>query len=245
MTSNLLVVDWDFFFPMPPANTQRAFELYDWGHAESHMYIGPIWHSRAASFLRNNMPLPDVNNDWHTWWQRFRFADESTLYFHESNAFAVNPRFANYIDGEVWLFDAHHDCGYNRSKSMRAIRTGTWTCEEWMIFYGRMVGVKNLHVRYPIHRPNAFEEEPRPYWSKLDRKFYDPEEETPEFDTVFVCRSGAWVPPWCDEKFERFLNLAPMYLEKVEGGLVERSFDLDEVKAYVKMLDEFFAQKGN
>lgn len=30
-----------------------------------------------------------------------------------------------------------------------------------------------------------------------------------EFDTVFVCRSGAWVPPWCDGQFEEFLDAAP------------------------------------
>ncbi|MFE6664221.1 hypothetical protein ACFVFH_11770 [Streptomyces sp. NPDC057697] len=30
------------------------------------------------------------------------------------------------------------------------------------------------------------------------------------FDLVFVCRSGAWVPPWADASFTDFLHSAPM-----------------------------------
>jgi hypothetical protein len=30
------------------------------------------------------------------------------------------------------------------------------------------------------------------------------------FDAVFVCRSGAWVPSWCDEQFGVFLEACPV-----------------------------------
>jgi hypothetical protein len=31
-----------------------------------------------------------------------------------------------------------------------------------------------------------------------------------QFDKVFVCRSGAWVPPWFDDAFADFLQIAPV-----------------------------------
>lgn len=242
--NNLLVVDWDFFFPMPPYNTLEAFELYDWGHAESMLYITMLWDSRAATFIMNGKPLPRVNDDWKTFWDRFRFAEDTKLYFHESNSAAVNPEFANDVDGEVWLYDAHHDCGYEKMRSFKAIQSGLWSCEDWMVFYGRHVGVENLHVRYPTHRRDAFEEEPTPYYEKLDRQFDDVAEETPTFSTVFVCRSGAWVPSWCDKEFEEFIALAPMDVEELGDGVVEREFSQEAVDAYVRQIETLRKAKG-
>jgi len=98
---SLLVVDWDFFFPMPQADSHESWQLYDWGHAESMIYIKHLWPTRAATFIANGVPLPKVNDEWRTWWQRFSFDRTSVLYFHESNSAAVADEITERVDGEV------------------------------------------------------------------------------------------------------------------------------------------------
>lgn len=228
---NLLVVDWDFFFPMPPAGTVEQVYHYDWGHAETGMFIDMLWTPRALDFIQNNLPLPQVNDDWKTFWDRFDIDPEATVYTDESNAGAVNRLVTDDVTGQVWLYDAHHDCGYYpTAETKKQWREGYWTCEDWMVFYGRRLGVRNLHVRYPTHRSAVFTEEPAPYFKNLERKFDDPAEETPTFHNVFVCRSGAWVPPWCDDAHQRFVHSAPVAEVFELREYYERTFDEQEIR---------------
>jgi hypothetical protein len=238
MTTNLLVVDWDFFFPMPNStSTMEDRELYDWTHSETTFHISSaLWDTRGSTFLYCGRELPMVTEDWRTFWDRFNISGDAQLFVAESNSAAASPEVADDVDGEVWLYDAHHDCGYNTLKSAQAIHSGRWSCEEWMILYGRKVGVSNLHTRYPLHRDQAFEKEPVPYWPQLDRRFDDPTEETPEFHKVFVCRSGAWVPSWCDRQFDYFVDQSS--LEVVDVGTIERTFD----RAHVEKLTDFIRE---
>lgn len=233
-SKNLLVVDWDFFFPRPPEDTEEAFVFYDWGHSENMMFIETLWATRAAGFLMNGKELPKVNGEWRTWWNRFKFDEDCRLYVAESNSRAVHVDVANRVSGEVWLFDAHHDCGYEFKKVREARREGRWSCEDWMVFYGGLLGQRKLHMRYPDHREAAFDEEPLPYYKSLDRKFYYHGEATPVFHTVFVCRSGAWVPPWDDRYFDQFVVLSG--LPVVDVGMVEREFSMEEVDDHIRMM---------
>lgn len=238
---NLLVIDWDFFFPMPLVGSLERDALYDWGHAETGLFVDKVWPLRAAEFYRQDLELPTVNTDWETFWDRFDIDPDAILYTDESNSGAVNTTVTADVTGDVWLYDAHHDCGYTFDLGgLERWTKGEWSCEDWMVFYGRMLGTSHLHVRYPTHRPNAFTEEPIPYFEKikmgLDRKFDDPDELTPIFHSVFVCRSGAWVPPWCDDEHEQFVADAPVS-RIVELRHYEREFNqrqAREVAAFLK-----------
>lgn len=235
----LLVVDFDFFFPRPPSNSKEGFYLYDWSHRENELFIDMLWTPRAETFIRNNMPLPGVK-DWQGFWERFDITPDAKVYTDESNAGAINPEVEKGVS-QVWLYDAHHDAGYDKETVAKSRETGYWSCDDWMAMYADRLGVKNLHARYPLHRVDAFQEEPKPVIARLDRKFDDPAEETPTFGKVFVCRSGAWVPPWCDDEYHQFL--AELDREKVElRPLVERSFDLEKAKASAKAIDEMMAR---
>lgn len=218
---NLLVIDWDYFFPTPElghADTQTALS-FDWGHRESPFFVNDVWTLRAAEFLARDLPLPQVNVAWRTFWDRLRIAEDATLYYADSNVHALDQRIMAGVD-ELWLFDAHHDCGYDRTIDRRLLvrRQATFTCENWMLAYARL-GV-DLHVRYPAWRSYALKVEPRPLIA-VDRRV-DTGAITPSgfttltgwpmlarFDRIYVCRSGAWVPPWADEAFDSFLQLAP------------------------------------
>lgn len=234
MNKNLLVVDWDFFFPDLDGSGKPGSQFYDWGHKETEFFIHNVWGLRAATFLSNDMPLPQVNDEWKTFWDRFTFSPGAELFFAESNCYAVQTRVTPDV-GRVYLFDAHHDSGYNDSRTPKQIAEQfLYGCEDWMIHYWATEA--SLQVIYPRWKTWAFEAEPR---AKIyvPRMFDDPNtlRHFAPFDKVFVCRSGAWVPSWCDPQFEEFIDMAPLPIDSKialdEGGfLPRRDFDLESVE---------------
>lgn len=234
----LLTVDWDYFFPMPNPDSDESFMLYDWAQSESEFLIRHIWESRAQGFVMNGLPLPRVEG-WSGFWNQFKIADDATLYMGESHLFAIDPEVREDID-EVWLFDAHHDAGYRGDESILRDGEERWECENWMVWYD-LIGA-DLHVRYPEWRAWALDREPEPM-ATLDRQVVS-ETNMPDdvvFDRIYVCRSGAWVPPWCDAEFNAWAEETPVSWVENVGPVewqpdVERDFDLDRVKAQA----EFF-----
>jgi hypothetical protein len=199
------------------------------------MFITMLWDIRATGFLMNDLPLPMVEG-WQDWWGQFKLSKNPRLFVGESHCSAVNTKVTHRINGEVWLFDAHHDCGYDEKTDRESVQTGRWTCENWLIWYGRNLGLDNIHMRYPTHRTGAFEEEREPYLPDLDREFYDPQEETPVFDTIYVCRSGAWVPSWCDQEFNQWVADIPIKNYAWVGDHVERTFSRQAVDERIEAL---------
>lgn len=232
----LLVVDWDFFFPTtsPADPTKPDYQLFDWGHRETPFFVdGPLWYSRAVAFHALGRPLPTVTG-FRGFWSAFKFTPGAQLLVADSNAFAASPAVSVGMDhirggvrSEVWLYDAHHDSGYRQvkrpsSELAKIAKAGRYTCEDWMVLY-HSIGA-NLHVRYPQWKAWAFDAEPYALIpdADLDREFDDPTQR-PEhpFDAVFVCRSGAWVPPWCDLDFAAFIREGLTVLEQLSAVNVQ------------------------
>jgi hypothetical protein len=42
------------------------------------------------------------------------------------------------------------------------------------------------------------------------------------FDTVFACRSGGWVPAWCDDQWQQFIDAFPGQVTCVDPDLRPR-----------------------
>lgn len=214
--SNLLVVDFDFFFHNPMESGEHQddeFWLYDWGHSESPLHIDSniIWPSRALGFIHSERPLPQVDVP-DGWWDRFNIDPDSQLYVADSNAYAglLYDQIGDPFE-QVWLFDAHHDLYKFKTPQEVAAWHSTGqdiTCENWM-FKHLMRGAE-LHWRYPRwHQLGPDMAESLPDWIGLDAAYDDGKPMDVEFDTIFLCRSGAWVPPWCDERFMQFMEAAP------------------------------------
>jgi len=230
--SNLLAVDFDSFFPNPLGSPDRNVNdmLYDWGHRENTFFIEMIWGARAQTFLLNGVPLPDLNGLEQSFWPRFRFTRNARLFYADSNACAVSRELTGRrrLWESVWLYDAHHDSGYKQNESAyELLSAGAWACENWMVLYAGMGA--ELHVRYPQWRAWALDAEPQPV-VRVDRAVDDGSTPDVVFDRVFVCRSGAWVPPWhdIDARFEQFVACAPVrHKQDVQpGGVRRRDFDL-------------------
>lgn len=246
----LLVVDWDFFFPVVEHPAQDRFPgewmLYDWGHSESIMFIEATWHVRALSFLQSGASLPTTNGQEHLFWDRFDIDDSSELYVSESNALAADVNVSEGV-GEVLLFDAHHDAGYNGgnddSDALDVVRNGRYTCENWMFLYWALGA--DLNVYYPTWRSRAFEIEPTP-WVPVNREHDDGLSRVKQkIDRVFICRSGAWVPPWLDKSFLDFVSACPLDVTEELGDypLAPREFDQAQIQAFLESRKQLAEQE--
>ncbi|MEU9457568.1 hypothetical protein ACUN29_18885 [Streptomyces sp. WC2508] len=213
---NLLVVDWDFFFPTPASGGPRGphDELFNWLVADDEFHTETVWEARLRDFRSAGIDLPQVEG-WQGFWDRFAFAPGASLAYADSNAWAAHLWPSDLgAEASAWdsvhLYDAHHDAGYRTNhdsfdawkESGDGIR-----CENWMLAHA-WAG-SDLHVRFPPWRESLA----RPPETPLVPVTMTIDDGTPPavaFDLVFVCRSGAWVPPWADGAFSEFLRSAPM-----------------------------------
>ncbi|ONK13107.1 hypothetical protein [Streptomyces sp. MP131-18] len=211
---NLLVVDWDFFFPNPTLSADLGHNavLYLWDHSEAPIFqTAVVWAPRAAAFQRNGLELP-MTEGWENFWRRFHFSEGVTVLYGDSNLHAgrIFPTTFGWDQpawGTVSLWDAHHDCGYKRTISFEEWQArGVLSCEDWMLaHYGRG---STLEVIYPEWRKRVGTVEPEPL-VPVDRRVDDGTTIDRPYHAVYVCRSGAWVPPWCDDQFSQFIEGAP------------------------------------
>lgn len=228
----LLVVDWDFFFPTPGMSTR--FEdfasplLYLWDHKETPFHTSPmVWANRASGFIQNELELPRVAG-WEGFWGRFTLDDGGVpVLYGDSNLHAGRIMPSTFGMDEEWdlpdvwetvtLYDAHHDSGYDGTGSFEAWKArGVLTCEDWMLRHYD-AGTRCLEVRYPQWRGEVGTIEPAPL-IPVDRRIDDGSTPDHTYDAIYVCRSGAWVPPWCDEQFTEFMEAAPgLYRSLVSG----------------------------
>jgi hypothetical protein len=265
----LLVVDWDYFYP-------RGFEMndeycavmeargdsvwnYDWGHQENGMFIEMMWPIRASGFMRRGVdPLPSTTGEEITFWEQFSFAGDVEVFVGESNSYAAHP-FVTGEEGstdinEVWLYDAHHDCGYRGHDPHEVVEKGEYECGNWMMLYWSH-GAR-LYVRYPTWA----EWKKREFRMDLPKRSVNRRTAAPTngpkgpIDRVFICRSGAWVPPWVDEKFIDFVHACPnagLSYTVINGEpynpMEVRKFSLEEAKAYtdsMRIAEEAREQAG-
>lgn len=225
---NLLVVDFDYFFPNPMENDEATLDslFYDWSHRETNFHIdSALWTIRASGFLANGLPLPPCQGT-DGFWDRFTLPS-TPLLVGDSNvhagALAPPPSAGRDRFDHVWLYDAHHDSGYHGGTVEQWRKDGRYTCEDWAVAH-HLTGSK-VHTRYPRWRSNAFRLEPEPMID-IDRAFDDSNPNPVAFDLAYLCRSGAWVPPWCDNTFADLVRAYPGEHTVVDGRPLVRDFDL-------------------
>jgi hypothetical protein len=229
----VLSVDWDFFFPVPDADPQ-VWALYDWGHREAPFFITSLWYSRGSGFLINGLPLPGLSGEEKTFWNRFDLSQVGAVQVAESHSQLVELISRR---DEIVNYDAHHDAGYGGRKYEDTFEV---TCEDWGRYAAESLNcqVKTVYPRWRKDLHCCDETEPE---SKKVEIVYDDGQPDPEsFDEVFVCRSGAWVPSWLDDQFDRFLKASGLEIQEMEP-LLERAWSEEKLTqdvAQYKMLLE-------
>ena len=210
------MVDFDYFFPVPQDPKDPLAPLFAWAHFETPYYLLEAWEERALAFLLRGLPLPEARG-WEGFWDRFAFAPGAALYYGDSNALAFHERVRQGVE-EVVLLDAHHDAGYRPLGEEPA-------CDDWMVYYHRQ-GAR-LRLFYPPWRDPGLEPGPM---VPLRREVDPGGRVEGVFHRVFLCRSGAWVPPWVDPAFFAFLEAAPLPKEALEP-LAPRPLDLEALRS--------------
>jgi hypothetical protein len=208
----------------------ETLDLYDWSHAENIMFRELVWPTRATNFMHYRKPLPGTDVP-AGWWDRFTFTDDATAEISDSNMYSgVVNGYETY--DHVWLFDAHHDLYTIRTEADMVgwQARGKLSCEDWM-FAHHLRGSK-LHWRWPQWhhgKGRPVTSPPVPRWVHLDARRDDLrplDSRHMKFDMVSICRSGAWVPPWCDGDFEKFYTSCPVReLTQVDNLDLVREWD--------------------
>lgn len=233
---SLLVIDFAFFFPVAEqGHDPMIAKLYAWTRRDDlERTIGrALWLQRGAAFIERGLPLPATSGEEEEFWDRFKIKKGARLYYADDNAAATKLLDARNTE-TVWLYDTRHDCGYKDSPeaSIKSVTSNQRvTHDDWMIYYG-IIGAK-LHVRYPRWRASILTEESEPAIFGGDRDIADLDEPDCTFDRIFVCRSGAWVPPWLDGEFDRFIERAPVKIRRRVGPLPRRVFDIKQARRLI------------
>lgn len=152
---------------------------------------------------------------------------------------------------DVLHFDAHADAGYRDGcvkVTQDLLDKGQAECGSWLLATALSVPTSTVMV-YPQWKGLLEWEEGGPYGAKAPQvrqfEMCHPmvwnEESMPkameprEVDQLFICRSGAWTPPWLDREFYLFcspvLFKGPTYvIPGVADPLVERRFNVEDAK---------------
>jgi len=125
------------------------------------------------------------------------------------------------------------------------IRRSTWPspmdCSNWGVVGREFCRIGRLDLVYPAWRKNSEED-------FVKGKLYHPTTisyELPalsDYDKVFICRSGAWTPPWFDDQFEEFVAgscCEVTYLEAVEP----RGVSLDQARVMRENMQKLMTNK--
>lgn len=230
----------------------ESLGMWDWGSHENHpeSLMAHLWGSRAFSFQAKGLDLPMAVIE-PGFWDRFEFTDDCKLFVANSHVCICQDEVVERWPDFVVNYDAHHDCGYGRPSPFK---TNRYSCEDWVYLYAKMGSL--IDIVYPDWKDDAFRAEKSPrlmrtkYKSNIVRQFASQfHAEKPvvgPVDTVFVCLSGAWVPPWCDGQFWDFVKSCPVsdgyeVLSKA-GPPLERSFDLKQAVAWFNSLTSQMAK---
>jgi hypothetical protein len=171
-------------------------------------------------------------------------------------------------------FDAHHDAGYVKWGELRqSIKAGSCACDTWVCALMCWLDEVSFRIVLPnwmkeeceiseqvkvIHRAN-----PKKMWSRIAVDwFMDPQQQTINsivsrpgqrlvVDGIFICRSGAWTPPWLDTQFVNFVRGAERevgvkatwasegrQIDRELNPMRPREWDVKQAKAFGDMMRE-------
>lgn len=241
MDNNLLVIDFDYFFPNPCLNTASHPDilLYDWSSNETpngdNTIPDMIWEIRAAAFTRAGKPLPTVTG-YDNFWDRFTLTPDARIYVADSNVHSAHmfPDPHNVWD-RIDLYDAHHDAGYANGDNTHV------HCGNWLLHHYNL-GTTDINVHYPPWR-DTIDGTETPPTAPVNRSIDDGHTPDPTTYTMAsVCRSGSWVPSWCDPDFNTFTAAAPRPVHYFGPRPTTRDYNPDTVNQLVQAQHDFEAK---
>ncbi len=218
----LLSIDWDYFI-----YTQDNRSSY----IENHRSLMDSWYKR---YIQAKVWGEDIQHEFQlssqldTFWENIRkffvFAADIKVLASDSHALSYQMAKDNNC-GEVYLFDAHSDLGYGGPSALNF----EVNCSNWLGKLLKDQQIKGAYIfysPYTAEKPEHFNPMNRIYrirycdWKDLVGKSI-------AVSAIHICRSGAWTPPWLDEKFYQFVDR--LGLPYAIENCPERKWDPDHI----------------
>ncbi|MDM5335196.1 arginase [Ureibacillus composti] len=201
MGNSLLSIDWDYFISTENENIVS--------YVENKRTILDLWYKRylkaktIGKNIQNSFLLSsEVEDFWNKIKKVFYFDPKVKVYVSESHALSYEIA-EHFQCNEVYLFDAHADLGYGGLASLNF----EVNCANWL---GQLLKNKKIEKAHIIYSP--YTKEKPEYFNQINKKFnvnylhFNNLNKEIETTAIHICRSGAWSPPWFDQKFKEFVN---------------------------------------
>jgi len=200
MDKCLLSIDWDYFI----------YTKDNWGsYLENNRSLIDLWYKRYIQAKARGEDIQksfQISSELDTFWNRikkhFNFAKDIKVYVSDSHALSYIIAKENNCK-VVYLFDSHADLGYGGLSSLNF----EINCSNWLgkLLKDKQIKEANIfYSPYTTEKPEYF----KPMNSIFNISYYD----FNDFDkyvlvsVIHICRSGAWTPPWLDNKFRQFID---------------------------------------
>jgi len=233
MDKCLLSIDWDYFIFARKEN---------WGsYIENTKNIINLWYKRyiqAKAWGKDIQKLYKLSSDIDGFWEKIRehFSISKKVKAFVSDSHALSYDIAREQGcNSVYLFDAHADLGYGGLSSLDF----EVNCANWL---GKLFKEKYIVEAYIIYSP--YTDEKPDYFKPMNNAFnigypgFDGLPSGIEVSAVHICRSGAWTPPWFDERFTRFIDSPGIEYELIDCP--ERKWDTANI-SFSEQIDYLLA----
>jgi hypothetical protein len=216
MEKCLLSIDWDYFI----------YTRNKWGtYLENNRSLIDLWYKRYIQGKARGVDIRSfhLSSELDTFWNKikksFKFVKNIKAYVSDSHALSyVIAKRSNCKS--VYLFDSHADLGYGGLSSHNL----EVNCSNWL---GKLL--KERHIKeanifyspYTTEKPEFFNPMNRIY--NIRYYNFNNFDESIVVSAIHICRSGAWTPPWLDNKFTKFIDALGIPYEIV--NCPERKWD--------------------
>ncbi|WP_058486841.1 hypothetical protein [Defluviitalea phaphyphila] len=201
MGRTLLSIDWDFFIYTKKEN---------WGsYIENNETTIKLWYKRYILSKAQGINIQNffkLSSEINTFWEKlkkyFLFTKDTKVYVSDSHVLSYDIAINNGCN-IVYLFDAHSDLGYGGLSSLNF----EVNCANWL---GKLLKNKKISQAHIIYSPYTIEKPE--YFREINNAFNIHYLSLSQLDkdikvyAIHICRSGAWTPPWFDEKFMKFVS---------------------------------------
>jgi len=208
MGNCLLSIDWDYFIQIQTEN---------WGsYTESKKNLTDLWYKRffqakaQGRNIQNSFRLsPEVDTFWEKIKRFFHFGNGTKTYVSDSHSLSYSIAESHGLM-TVYLFDSHADLGYGGISSLNF----EINCANWL---GKLFRDDRIDEANIIYSP--FTTEKPEFFRAMNNTFnvrylsFDDLSSGIDVGAVHICRSGAWTPPWLDERFEQFVKVSGLPYE--------------------------------
>jgi hypothetical protein len=200
MKKCLLSIDWDYFI----------YAQENWGlYLENKRNLIDLWYKRYIQAKARGKDIQkafQLSSELDTFWNKikkcFKFVKNIKVYVSDSHALSYRIAKENNCKA-VYLFDSHADLGYGGLSSLNS----EVNCSNWL---GKLLKDKLIKEANIFYSPNTAEKPEyfKPMNSIYNIRYYDFNDldKCIVVSVIHICRSGAWTPPWLDNKFTQFID---------------------------------------